>query len=612
MQKHFSKFFYILDGKHNNLVLMVLLFLLVSSLEVVGTGLIGPFISLATDPNAIDQNGFLSSFYKMLNLTSRNQLLMVLGGLVIGIFYLKSFLSFTSQRTIFEFGFKQQGELASKLMKRYLAAPYTFHLSRNSASLIQNIISETQRFSQGVMMPVLTCISNSIVIVALVALLIKTNILAMIIIGGVLLISYVLIYSSKNKIAIWGKEGSEAHTEMITLINHSLGGLKETRIIGCESYFEKKMESQINKYSVSSSLAISFTNLPRYVIEAFLITFLIVFTFLFLSANQGNTQNLSSVLGIFALASIRLLPAVGNLLSSINGIKYNSYSADQIYADLRELENINDVEKSGVAGSAVSLNNTKSALPFSKNISLECISYNYPNAAKSSLDKVTLKIKKGESIGLIGKSGAGKTTLVDTILGLLVPQNGDIKVDDTSIYQNIRAWQNLIGYVPQSIFLTDDTLEKNIAFGVPDYLIDSQKLHDAIVASQLEEIVEQLPNGLHTMLGERGVLLSGGQRQRVGIARALYHEREILVFDEATASLDNETESLVTEAIRGLTGVKTMIIIAHRLSTLEHCDRVCVIEQGKIVRSGSYQEVVVEKYGQKSKPSELVSVKVLS
>jgi ATP-binding cassette, subfamily B, bacterial PglK len=612
MQKQLSKFFYILDEKQKDLVFMVLLFLLVSSLEVVGTGLVGPFIALATDPNSITQNGFLNSVYETLNLTSRNQLLIVLGGLVIGIFYLKSFLSFTSQRTIFEFGFKQQGVLAAKLMSRYLAAPYTFHLNRNSASLIQNIISETQRFSQGVMMPMLTCISNAIVIVALVALLVKTNILAMIIIGGVLLISYVLIYSSKNKIALWGKEGSEAHTEMITLINHGLGGLKETRIIGCESYFEQKMESQINKYSVSSSLAISFTNLPRYVIEAFLITFLIVFTFLFLSANQGSTQNLSSVLGIFALASIRLLPAVGNLLSSINGIKYNSYSVDQIYADLRELENINSVEQASAPGSLFSLNHTKSALPFTENISLENISYSYYNTSKLSLDRVSLKIKKGESIGLIGKSGAGKTTLVDTILGLLVPQDGDIKVDDTSIYQNIRGWQNLIGYVPQSIFLTDDTLEKNIAFGVPDYLIDPQKLHDAIVASQLEEIVGHLPNGLHTMLGERGVLLSGGQRQRVGIARALYHEREILVFDEATASLDNETESLVTEGIRALSGVKTMIIIAHRLSTLEYCDRVCVIEQGKVVRSGSYQEVVLEKYGQKSKPNELVSVKVLS
>ncbi|WP_295617797.1 ATP-binding cassette domain-containing protein, partial [Chamaesiphon sp. GL140_3_metabinner_50] len=182
-----------------------------------------------------------------------------------------------------------------------------------------------------------------------------------------------------------------------------------------------------------------------------------------------------------------------------------------------------------------------------------------------------------------------------TLLGLLVPQSGDITVDGVSIYTDLRAWQNSIGYVPQSIFLIDDTLEKNIAFGVPEHEIDRQKLDKAIIASQLSELVEQLPNGLDTMVGERGVLLSGGQRQRVGIARALYHEREILVFDEATAALDTETEALVTESIKSLSGIKTMIIIAHRLSTLEHCDRIYMLDRGRIVKSGSYEEVVLLK-----------------
>jgi ATP-binding cassette, subfamily B, bacterial PglK len=382
---------------------------------------------------------------------------------------------------------------------------------------------------------------------------------------------------------------------MIRLINHGMGGLKETRVIGCEPYFESKMEAQISQFSVSGSLALSFSNLPRYVIEAFLITFLIIFTFLFISANQGNVQNLSSVLGIFALASIRLLPAVGNLLSSINGIRYNAYSLDRIYLDLKELEdtNMSKASKSIIAESRSSAS-TGIVLPFRDRIILEDVVYHYPNTASKSLDQVSLVIKKGESIGLIGKSGAGKTTLVDVILGLLTPQDGDIKVDNASIYNDLRAWQNLIGYVPQSIFLIDDTLERNIAFGIHDQLIDHQRLDGAIVAAQLEELVEQLPNGLNTMVGERGVLLSGGQRQRVGIARALYHEREILVFDEATAALDNETEGLVTEAIKSLIGIKTMIIIAHRLSTIEHCDRIYQLEQGRITKSGSYQDVVLK------------------
>ncbi|WP_310483747.1 ABC transporter ATP-binding protein [Chamaesiphon sp. VAR_48_metabat_403] len=584
MRQYLSKFLYILEGKYANLAFMVMLFIFVSGLEVIGTGLVGPFISLATNPDAIAENSWLNAIYQQSHLSSKSQFLIAIGCTVIAIFYVKSFLSFNSQKLIFEFGFRQQGELAARLMHRYLAAPYTFHLGRNSASLIQNITVETERFSNGVMMPLLTSISNSVVTLALVGLLVTTNALAMIVIGGILVLSYGLLESSKHRIARWGKEGSDARTEMIRLINHGMGGLKETRIIGCEPYFEGQMQSQIDKYSVSGSLALSFTNLPRYVVEAFLITFLIVFTFLFISTNQGNVQSLSSVLGIFALASIRLLPAVGNLLSSINGIRYNAYSLDKIYLDLKELE---DEILPSLGSSQI-----KSSLPFRDRIVLDDISYHYPKTAKISLDRIALEIKKGESIGLIGRSGAGKTTLVDTILGLLVPQSGDITVDGTSIYTDLRAWQNSIGYVPQSIFLIDDTLEKNIAFGVPDYQIDLQKLTKAIIASQLEELVEQLPHGLDTMVGERGVLLSGGQRQRVGIARALYHEREILVFDEATAALDNETEALVTESIKSLSGIKTMIIIAHRLSTIEHCDRIYMLEKGHVVKSGSFEEVV--------------------
>jgi ATP-binding cassette, subfamily B, bacterial PglK len=592
MQKHLSKSFYILGKKNKALVLMVFLFLFVSCIEVVSTGLVGQFISLATDPDSINKNSFLNSIAKWLDLSSQSQLLVMFGSLVIAIFYFKSFLSFFSQKIIFEFGFKLQGELSARLMNLYLEAPYTFHLNRNSVSLIQNIIGETSRFSQGVISPALTSVSNAVITIALVGLLIKVNIMAMVVISAILLLSYALMFSLKNKIAFWGRQGSEANTEIMRVINHSLGGLKETKIIGCESYFRDQMDSQIIKHATSSSLALSFGNLPRYIIEAFLISFLIGFTFLFLATNKGNTQGLSATLGVFALVSIRLLPAVGNLLSSINGIRYSAYSIDKIHLDLKELENVNSYKKSKSISFA---QNTRSVLPFKTSITIEDVTYGYPNAQRKSIEGISLTIKQGESIGLIGKSGAGKTTLVDVILGLLAAQIGDIKVDGTSIYTDLRSWQNMIGYVPQTIFLVDDTLEKNIAFGVPEHLIDSNRLEKAILAAQLEELVENLPNGLKTVVGERGVMLSGGQRQRIGIARALYHEREILVFDEATAALDNETEGLVTEAIKSLSGIKTMIIIAHRLSTIEHCDRIYQLDKGRILNSGSYNEVVLGK-----------------
>lgn len=574
---------------------MVLLFVFVSCLEVIGTGLIGPFISLATNPDIITQNSLLNSIYQWLNLGSQTQFTIVIGCLVVAIFFLKAFLSFNSQRLIFEFGFRQQGELAARLMHRYLGAPYTFHLGRNSASLIQNITIETRDFSNGVMMPLLTSISNAIITLALVGLLLKTSLMAMAIIGGILIISYGLLESLKHNIARWGKNCSDALTEMIRAINHGMGGFKETKVIGCESYFEGKLADQIERYSVSASLASSFSNLPRYVIEAFLIAFLIIFTFVYISTNQGNAQSLSSVLGIFALASIRLLPAISNLLTSVSIIRFHSISLDKIHLDLKELESIDTGKNYRSIPAGNSKSHAKLLFPFRDRIVLDNILYSYPHAERISLDRVSLVINKGESIGLIGKSGSGKTTLVDTILGLLIPQEGDITIDGISIYTNLRAWQDSIGYVPQSIFLIDDTLERNIAFGVADWEIDSHRLEQAIVAAQLEELVAQLPNGLQTMLGERGVMLSGGQRQRVGIARALYHERDILVFDEATAALDTETEASVTESIRALSGIKTTIVIAHRLSTLAHCDRIYQLERGNLVRSGSYSEVVLEK-----------------
>lgn len=593
MTSFLFKFFYILQGKKKILIFMIFLFLFVSIVETLGTAMVGPFISLAVDPKSIQTNSFLHKIYTSLPFHSEHQFLLALGIFVISIFYLKAFLSFSAQTYIFKFGFGQQGELRHRLMRLYLAAPYTFHLGRNSATIIQNILNETHTFANDIMIPLLTSVSNSVIIIALVILLVHTYALATIIIALILLLSIGLFQLLKNRLARWGEEGHDAYIEMIRLVNHGLGGLKETRVIGCESYFSEQLDKQAKKFSHGASLATSFSSLPRYVIEAFLITFLILFTFLFISINQNsqNPQNLSSVLGIFALASIRLLPAASSLLSSMNNIRYKSYSLDKLYLDFKELE-ILHLSKGAVPSQE--RDNIKPNIKFSQ-VVLENIVYSYPSSSQKSLSGISMEIKRGQSIGLIGKSGAGKTTLVDVILGLLIPQDGDILVDKISIYKNLRNWQDMIGYVPQSIFLIDDTLERNIAFGVSDNRIDHKQLHQAIQAAQLTELVEQLSDGLQTMVGERGVLLSGGQRQRVGIARALYHEREILVFDEATAALDNETEALVTESIRALSGIKTSIIIAHRLSTIEHCDRIYQIEKGQITKSGNYQDVILNK-----------------
>ncbi|MEB3295069.1 MAG: ABC transporter ATP-binding protein [Synechococcales bacterium] len=604
MQAYFSKFFYILAGRKRQLVLLTALALFSSALEAFGIGLVGPFITIAT---AANQDPWLTQavggFLQALGLGGASaeemkiRSILVLGlGLVLA-FYIKTFIGFCVQRSILNFGFGQGRILSARLMNAYSHAPYTYHLEHSSAELTQNMLTETDNFVQQCLLPLLFSTAHSFIILAVACLLVATNVLAVVVIAGVFLVSLLIFQRFKHMVGHWGKERSEAYEEAIRVINHSVGGLKEIRVIGCETYFQKQADDQLKRHATATASYWAFTNVPRYMMEALLITFLVLFTYIFLSIDGGKSGNLNSVLGIFALASIRLLPSVNLVINGFNGVRYSSFMVDKLYLCLKELEMIPaarnfSVEQLPPLSSWKSLHE-KPAMPFQQEIQIDRLGYRYPSAKEAALREISLRLKKGESIGLIGRSGAGKTTLVDVLLGLLTPDKGDIRVDGVSVYPELRTWQQLIGYVPQTIFLTEDTLEHNIAFGVPDHLIDPQRLHQAIVTAQLSELVDRLPQGIHTMLGERGMRLSGGQRQRVGIARAIYHDREILVLDEATSALDNETESLVSDAVKALGGIKTMIIIAHRLTTLEHCDRIYVLEQGNIVETGSYQDIVV-------------------
>ena len=591
MNKFASKFFYVTRGKHKAFLSISCLFVVSSVFEMMGVGLMGPFAAMVTDSNFIKNTNFLNAIYEKFSFESPQKFILVFGVLTIIAFYIKAALGFMSQKAIAEFSHGLKGDLSTKLMKSYLNAPYTLHLTKNSANLVQSVVTFTDRFCIGLVLSLLTAISNGVVIIALVALLVSTNAAASIGIALVLLVSVAVLNPLKGRLAYWGKEGFDASAEMIRILNHGLGGLKETRIIGCEPYFQGQMAQAAKKYSTNMGLASGYSNLPRYIVEAVIISFLIIFAFLFVTFNQDSSQNLTSIFGIFAIASIRLLPATGNTISCISVIKYNIHSLDSLYAELKEAE----FEQQPQQNALQPQDRASIKLDFQSEIAIQNLVYKYPNAKSNALDEITLTIKKGQSIGLIGKSGSGKTTLVDVLMGLLTPQSGDILLDGDSVYPQLRAWQNLIGYVPQSIFLIDDTLERNIAFGVPDNLIDRQRVQKAVAAAQLTEVIKRLPMGLNTTVGERGVLLSGGQRQRVGIARALYHEKEILVFDEATAALDNETENLITDATKALSGSKTIIIIAHRLSTIEHCDRIYRLEQGNITQSGNYQTVVLDR-----------------
>lgn len=595
-RQYLSRFFYILSGKKRQLLLLLFLILISSLLETFGIGLIGPFIALATDLSSIQKNSWSNWLYTGIGFQSDIQFVSVFGILIVCILCIKSFLSFSITKYIFNFGFGQQAELRARLMRAYLRAPYTFHLTHNTAQLIQNILKESEGFANRVIMPLLFSCANIVVIVSLLGLLFKTDAGATLSILAVLLVVAMFLYRFRHNLSVWGRESHEADIEMIRAIHHGLGGLKDVKVIGCEDHFEAQLLAQAEKFKRTVALSNVFASLPRFTLEPVLIAFLVGFSIVYLLTDK-NSQNLTATLSVFGMAAIRLLPAASNFMQSVGYLKNSTYIVHELYLILKELE----------IDLPLALHDRlypKSNLPsqqhcglitFENQVRLQEITFSYPSAERPALKDVSLEIKRGQAIGLIGKSGSGKTTLVDVILGLLMPERGDIQVDGISVYDNLRSWQNLIAYIPQSIFLTDDTIERNIAFGVADDQINSHRLERAIQAAQLTELIEQLPAGIKTYVGERGVRLSGGQRQRVGIARALYHEREILVLDEATAALDMETESLVTESIKSLSGTKTMIIIAHRLSTIEHCDKIYVLAGGRVLKSGSYQEVVLDK-----------------
>ncbi|HBB32483.1 MAG TPA: ABC transporter ATP-binding protein [Cyanobacteria bacterium UBA8803] len=597
MSSYLSKFLYVLPTNKSRLLPLLLVFLFAPVLDTLGIGLIGAFTGLATNPESIYHMAFLSDIYHKSGLKSIKLFITLLGLVIMVVFYIKSALFLQIQRYIYRFSYGQQRKLRLKLMKTYLSAPYTFHIQANTADLIHNVFNETNIFCNKIMLPSLQGLSEFAVIIFLVLLLAKTDLVATATVSSLLLMAFLIYNQFRGRLAHLGKEASKAQAEALRILNHALGGFKEMRVIGCEGYFENQMDEQAKRYTKAGSTYQVFQIIPRLLIEVILITFLIGFTSIFIIIHT-NTQNFTSVLSIFAVASIRLIPSVSKFMSALGDLRNSSYALDKLYLDVKEIENLKSTQRkeplphSSTEPPFSSQITNSQAMPFVNQVVLDKLTYRYPNAPEPALKEVSLTLPRGHSIAFIGKSGAGKTTLVDVILGLLTPESGDITVDGLSVYTNLRSWQNLVGYIPQSIFLIDDTLERNIAYGVPDPLIDLNRLNNAINAAQLEDLVEQLPNGIKTTVGERGVRLSGGQRQRVGIARALYHQREILVMDEATAALDAETETLVTEAIKSLSGTKTIIIIAHRLSTVKHCDCIYLIDRGSIAKSGSYQEVV--------------------
>ena len=477
------------------------------------------------------------------------------------------------------FAFNIQANLLQRLFEIYLSQPYVFHLQRNSAQLIRNITGEVSIFTM-VITNSLLLITELLVLVGIAILLLIVEPISALILffvfGGSALILYRV---TRGYISRWGAERQRHDGFRIQHLQQGLGGIKDAKILGRENNFLAQFQSHNIKSAQMWKFQTFLQNYPRLIFELLAVAGLAILVISM--SNQGkDMSSIMPTIGLFSVAAFQLLPSVGRVLGAVQSLRYSL-----------PVVNILDEEIKLIISRSKS-QNTDSIKTFKGELSLIDIKYYYPNTKTPALNGISINIQKGQSIGFIGTSGSGKSTLVDIILGLLLPNEGMVKIDGHDIQPMLRQWQGHIGYVPQFIYLTDDTLRRNIAFGLTDEEIDDKAVKRAIKAAQLDEFVISLPDAEETIVGERGVRLSGGQRQRIGIARALYHNPQVLVLDEATSALDSVTENGIMNAIMALHGEKTIIIIAHRLSTVEQCDKLYRLDQGKVVEKGLPREFI--------------------
>jgi ATP-binding cassette, subfamily B, bacterial PglK len=559
--------------------------LIASMLEVLGIGMITVFASIIANPDLVFGIDRLEPIWAFTGIETDGDLL-VYGALVlISVIILKNayivFFKYVQARYIW----KRFSDIGGNLFKYYMNASYEFHLHRNSAQLLRNVTQETQHMVTGVLGPILLIIMEimlitSIFIFLLIAEPVITLVVALLLGGG----GGLFLKTIKGKTKRYGHIAHDERELMIRTVNEGLGGFKDARVLNREEWFTKRFVDRITNYGKSLTFKEFASKISKPVIETIAVTGMLMVALLLFLQGRG-VESVIPVLSLFGAATMRLMPTIRELVAQFTSIRYNSYSVHPIYNDSLKLKE-NTIPKDELKSKDIR------PLRLQHSIIFNGVSYRYPGNHEPAIDNLTLEIPRGYAVGFVGASGAGKTTLGDLLLGLLNPNDGKVLVDGVDIHDNLPGWYKNVGYIPQFIFLADSTVKQNIAFGLPEEEISEEKLKNAIKAAQLESLIGELPMGVDTVIGERGIRLSGGQRQRVGIARALYNDPDVLMMDEATSSLDNLTEYYVMEALEALKGERTIIMIAHRLTTVMNCDVLYLMERGKIVQQGTYSELI--------------------
>jgi ATP-binding cassette subfamily C protein len=515
-------------------------------------------------------------------LPGRNQdaLIPQIAGLLATYYVAKSALIFAAQYLRHRVAHGSSAYLASEMLRRYLSAPYPFHLRRNSAELIRNCTSSVGEVLGGVLGATVSMVGDLLMSAGLLYVLVSTSPRLSIVAGAVIILLMVAVLRlTKRAAGYMGSELHELNASTIQGLQQALGGIKELKVLGREQYFYEEFVDLQHRRRLLGDIGVTLGSLASLVVQTILVCgALALVAVLALLGVSGIAA--VPIAGVFGYAGARILPMANSIVITINGLRANRKAVDDLFEDFVSLS------PAPVAAAADARH-----VEFKDAIVLDRVSYTYPLAESAALSDVSLVIRRGESIGIVGPTGAGKSTLVDLILGLLPPREGRILIDGADLSRAHGPWKRRVGYVPQAVFLIDDTLRRNIALGIRDADIDERRVRTAMAMAQLEPFVGELPSGLDTRVGERGVRLSGGERQRVAMARALYHDPDLIVFDEATASLDVVTESEVTRAIENLRGVKTMIVIAHRLSAVKHCDRLVWLRMGRVAGLGSFDEL---------------------
>ncbi len=581
------KILFFLSPRDKTLALGVLGLMLIGAiLEATGIALIFPVLALISNPKAIETSVFLKGVYQYFDFQTPNELLVWMVGILL-VFYAIKYVYLAGLYYLqYLYIFNLQVKLSNRLLEIYVRSPYPFHLRRNSAELLRNVNSDVLWIFSGVLVPAFVGLIEvfvvSIILLVLLYAAPSVTIATIIVLG---LTSFGFYYVIRMRAASLGEIQQSTNAEMIKWVNQSLGGAKEIKILGREDYFLEKYNKNNIGYGRSMRYLRTLGDLPRLIFEALLMTSVLLVVGFMLVFGQ-NLETMIPILGLFAMAAVRLMPSMNRILSGLTSVRYYTASVDRVYQDLKEFADDS-------AEAELTVQRDKE-ISFDKEIELENVSFRYEGAEKLSLINISLKIPKGSSVAFVGSSGAGKTTIIDVILGLLKPTGGSVKVDGVNINDNSENWQRKIGYIPQPIYLSDDTIRRNVAFGLDDDKIDESQLLEVLEAAQLSEFIENLPAGLDTNVGENGVTISAGQRQRIGIARALYHNPEILVLDEATAALDNKTELEITKAIDALSHSKTILSIAHRLSTVKNFDCLYFMKNGEIVDAANYEDLLLK------------------